>query len=101
MQNPIGKNREPRRKALPFSRLLPFFDFEVQVFDIGRLAVVVTLCPARILFDNLVELIEKFPVGIDTCAFHFGTGIAHDFALKETGLFHALKTSEDMVERLI
>jgi len=104
MPDPVGKDRKPWRKAFLFSPLLPFLDFEIEVFDIFRLAVIISLelvRPTSIPLDDLVELVKEFPVGVHACALYLSTGVADDIALEKSYSFHALKTLEHVVERLI
>lgn len=67
MRNPVGEEAQPGREAFLLARFLTFFDLEIEVFDIDRLAVVVTpelVSPTSVLFDDLIEVVEELPVGI-------------------------------------
>src|SRR5271170_964971 len=76
---PTGQDDQARRQSLFLAPLLGVPDFEIDVVRVFDLLVVFALefvGPYSIVFDDLIEVVEEFPVGVHAGAFHVGAGVA-------------------------
>ena len=85
---PIGKDDDSWGQSFPLPSLFRIPDFEVDVVSVLELFLKVALEPIGpfgVVFDDLLEVVEKLAVGVYPSDLHVGSCMPDKFALKETG----------------
>src|SRR5208282_1507185 len=98
---PTGQDYQARRQSLSLSSLLGVLDFEIDVVRVFDPLVVFALefvRPNCVVFDDLVEVVEEFPVGVHPCTFHVRTGIADYVTVEQLHLLHALQALKNLLK---
>jgi hypothetical protein len=82
----IGKDYDSWGQSFPLSPQFRISDFEVDVVSILELIVEVALEPIGpfgVVLDDLLEVVEKLTIGVNTSDLHVGSCMPNECALKE------------------
>jgi hypothetical protein len=83
---PVGKDDDSWGQFFPLPPLFRIPDFEVDVVSVLEFSVEVALEPIGpfgVVFDDLLEIVEKLAVGVHASDLHVGSCMADEIALKE------------------
>ena len=83
---PVGKHDDSWGQSFPLPPLFRIPDFEVDVVSVLEFSVEVALEPIGpfgVVFDELLEFVEKLAVAVHASDLHVGSCMPDEFALKE------------------